>query len=107
MNYYEHTFIAKQDLTSKDINSLKDKYAEIIKTTEGKVHKIEEWGLLNFARKLKNHNKGYYVHYKFEGSGKTLDEIKKKINIDDKILKYFKIKYKKLDLKNEYFKKKE
>ena len=56
MNYYEHTFIAKQDLTSKDINSLKDKYAEIIKTAEGKVHKIEEWGLLNFARKLKNHN---------------------------------------------------
>ena len=107
MNHYEHTFIAKQDLTSKDINSLKDKYAEIIKTTEGKVHKIEEWGLLNFARKLKNHNKGYYVHYKFEGSGKTLDEIKKKINIDDKILKYLTIKYKKLDLKNEYFKKKE
>ena len=63
--------------------------------------------MINFARKLKNYNKGYYIHYKFEGNGKTLDEIKKKINIDDNVLKYLTIKYKKLDLNNEYFKKKD
>ena len=72
---------------------------------DDKVVKIEKWGLLNFAKKIKNYNKGFYIHYKFEGNAKTLDEIKKNSIIDNSILRHLTIKYKKLDLENEYFKK--
>ena len=105
MNFYEQTFIVKQDLPSVDISGLREKYSKIIKDNEGKIHKTEDWGLINFSRKIRNYNKGYYIHLKFEGNNKTLEEIKKKINIDENVLKYLLIKYKKLDLKNEYFKK--
>ena len=67
--------------------------------------KIELWGLQNFANKIKNYNKGFYIHYKFEGNSKTLEEIKKNILIDNSILRHLIIKYKKLDLEKEYFKK--
>ena len=36
MNFYEHTFIAKQDLSSVDISGLREKYSKIIKDNEGK-----------------------------------------------------------------------
>ena len=107
MNFYEHTLVAKQDLSSSDVEKIEKKYDEIIKNASGKVLKIEKWGLLNFAKKIKNYNKGFYIHYKFQGNSETLNEIKKNINIDSSVLRHLTIKYKKLDLEKEYFKKEE
>ena len=67
--------------------------------------KIEEWGLLNLAKKIKNYKKGFYIHYKFEGNNKTLNEIEKKIKIDGTVIRYLIVKYNKLDTKNEFFNK--
>ena len=105
MAFYENTIVAKQDLAEKDLKTIKEKYNEIINSSSGKVLKIEEWGLLNLAKKIKNYKKGFYIHYKFEGNSNTLDEIKKKIKIDRSIIRYLTVKYKELDIKNEFFKK--
>ena len=105
MAFYENTIIAKQDLAEKDLKTIKDKYNEIINNSSGKVIKIEEWGLINLANKIKNYKKGFYIHYKFEGNKKTLNEIIKKVKIDSAIIRHLLVKYKKLDTKNEYFKK--
>lgn len=105
MAFYENTIVAKQDLAEKELKNIIDKYNEIINTSSGKVVKIEEWGLLNLANKIRNYKKGFYIHYKFEGTGKTLDEIRKNIIIDNSILRHLTIRYKKLDLEKEYFKK--
>ena len=103
MAFYENTIVAKQDLAEKDLVSLKNKYNELINNTHGKVIKIEEWGLLNLKNKIKKYNKGFYIHYKFEGNDKTLNEIEKKIKTDSTILRHLTVKYKKLDVKNEFF----
>ena len=105
MSFYENTLITKQDLPKSELEKVKEKYSEIINNNSGKVVKIEEWGLLSLSRKIKRYNKGFYIHYKFEGSKKTLDEINKKIKIDESIIRHLLVKYKKLDTKNEYFKK--
>jgi len=105
MAFYENTIIAKQDLAEKDLKTLKDKYVEIINSTSGKVMKIEEWGLLSLATKIKNYKKGFYIHYKFEGQNITLNEIEKQIKVDGSIIRHLTVKYKKLDTTNEFFKK--
>ena len=105
MAFYENTLVAKQDLADKEIKSLKDKYNEIINKSSGKVIKIEEWGLLNLSNKIKNYKKAFYIHYKFEGNKNTLHEIEKKVKVDSSIIRYLTVRYKKLDTKNEYFKK--
>ena len=105
MSFYENTLIAKQDLPTSELKKIKEKYNELINNNSGKVLKIEEWGLLNLATKIRKYNKGFYIHYKFEGNKKTLNEIDKKIKIDSSIIRHLLVKYKKLDTKNEYFKK--
>jgi len=106
MSFYEHTLVAKQDLSTTEVENVEKKYNDIINKTSGKVIKVEKWGLLNFAKKIRSYNKGFYIHYKFEGNNKTLDEIKKNISIDNSVLRYLTIRYKKLDTKNEFFKNK-
>ena len=105
MSFYENTLIAKKDLPKSELDNIKEKYNELINNNSGKVMKIEEWGLLNLARKIKRYKKGFYIHYKFEGNKQTLNEINKKIKIDNSIIRHLIVKYKSLDIKNEYFKK--
>ena len=104
MSFYENTLVAKQDLPKSELDKIKEKYSSIINSNSGKVIKVEEWGLLNLARKIKRYKKGFYIHYKFEGNKETLNEIKKKIKIDSSVIRYLVVKYKNLDVKNEYFK---
>jgi small subunit ribosomal protein S6 len=106
MSFYENTLITKQDLPKSELNKIKEKYNDLINNNSGKVIKIEEWGLLNLARKIKKYNKGFFIHYKFEGNKQTLNEINKKIKIDGLIIRNLIVKYKNLDTKNEYFKSK-
>ena len=106
MAFYENTIVAKQDLAEKELKTIKDKYNELINSSSGKVVKIEEWGLLNLVTKIKNYKKGFFIHYKFEGNYKTLDDVEKKIKIDSSIIRHLTVKYKKLDTENEYFNKK-
>ena len=105
MNFYEHTVVAKQNLSQKDVDAIQKKYEDLINQNSGKVLKIEKWGLLNFKRKIKNYTKGHYVHFKLEGEKKTLEEIKIKSKMDNNIVRFLTVKYKSLDLNTEYFSK--
>ena len=107
MSFYEHTLIAKQDISTPDLEKIEKKYKDIISKTEGDLIKVEKWGLLSFAKKIKTYNKGFYIHYKFSANSKTLQEINKNSIIDNSLLRYLTVKYKKLDTDTEYFKEKD
>tara|TARA_B100001013_G_C24375057_1_gene349753 strand:- start:133 stop:459 length:327 start_codon:yes stop_codon:yes gene_type:complete len=107
MSYYEHTFITKQDLSESQNKKLIEKYHNIINKNSGKILKTEEWGLRNLVYGIKNNNKGFYFHIKFEGIGKTIEELLKTEKIDEKLLRFLTIKVKKHDLNTNYFEKRE
>ena len=56
-------------------------------------------------RKFDNNTEENHPYNNFEGSKETLNEIDKKIRVDNSILRHLTVKYKKLDTKNEFFKK--
>ena len=105
MNCYEHTFITKQDLSENQAKDLVSKYENLIKTNSGNVLKIQEWGLRNLSHKIRNNKKGFYFHIKFDGNGKTIEELEKAENIDESLIRYLTVKVKKHDLENNYFEK--
>ena len=106
MNCYEHTFIAKQDLSENQTKKMVSKYEDIIKTNSGKLLKTEDWGLRNLSHPIKNNRKGFYFHIKFEGVGKTIEELEKAENIDETLIRYLTVRVKKHDLEKNYFEKK-
>lgn len=106
MNCYEYTFIARQDLVENQNEKILEKYQEIINKNSGKIIKTEEWGLRPLSYKIKNNKRGIYFHIKFEGIGKTIDEIERAGNIDQMLIRYLTVKVKKHDLEATYFEKK-
>ena len=107
MNCYEHTFITKQDLTSAQTKKIIDKYEDIIKKNSGKILKTEEWGLRILTYNIKNNKKGFYFHIKFNGLGKTIEELERAGNIDDVLIRFLTVKVKKHNLDENFFEKKE
>ena len=106
MNFYEHTIIARQDMGASQLKQIQEKYANLVTKNDGKVLKTENWGLLNLSYLIKRNKKGNYIHFKIEGSGKTIAELEKSEKIDKSLLRYLTVKVKKLDLKTNYFEKK-
>ena len=107
MSYYEHTLIIKSDLPESQVKTVINKYEDIIKKNSGKILKTEKWGLKSFSYIIKNNRKGFYFHIKFDGIGKTIEELEKTENIDETLIRYLTVKVKKHDLEKNYFEKKE
>ena len=105
MAFYENTILARQDLAEKELNDIKNKYKELINASSGNMVKIEDWGLLSLSKKINNFKKAFFIHYKFEGDKKTINELEKKIKLDNSVIRHLTVKYKKLDTENEFFKK--
>jgi len=105
MNLYEHTIIARQDVSTSQINQLKEKYSKLIENNDGKIVSTENWGLINLSYNIKKNKKGNYLHFKIEGNGKTVNELERNEKLDKNLLKYLTIKVKKFDLETKYFEK--
>ena len=105
MNFYEHTLIARQDISPSQIKQIEEKYSKIIEGNDGNIVKFESWGLMNLSYLIKKNKKGNYLHFKIKGNGKTIKELEKTEKIDKNLLRYLTVKVKKLDLETDYFKK--
>ena len=107
MNLYEHTIIAKQDVSPSQIKQLIEKYSKMVEKLEGNLVKTENWGLLNLSYIINKNRKGNYIHFKIEGKSKIISELEKNEKIDKNLLKYMTIRVKKFDLNTNYFSDKE
>tara|TARA_B100000029_G_scaffold444869_1_gene464934 strand:- start:812 stop:1165 length:354 start_codon:yes stop_codon:yes gene_type:complete len=103
MNFYEHTIIARQDISPAQLKQVETKYKKIIENNDGNLLKTENWGLMSLSYLIRKNKKGNYIHFKIEGSGKTILELEKNEKIDKNLLKYLTIKVKKIDLETNYF----
>ena len=105
MNLYEHTIIARQDVSPTQLKQIEDKYSKIVEKLEGNIVKLENWGLLNLSYLIKKNKKGNYIHFKIKADGKIISELEKNEKIDKNLLRYLTVKVKEFDLKTDYFKK--
>ena len=107
MNLYEHTIIARQDVSPTQLIQIQEKYSKIVEKLQGDVVKLENWGLMNLSYLIKKNKKGNFIHFKIKGSGNIISELEKNEKIDKNLLRYLTVKVKKFDLETDYFKKNE
>jgi len=107
MNLYEHTIIARQDVSATQLKSLTEKYSKIIENFDGDIVKTENWGLMNLSYMIKKNKKGNYIHFKIKGESKIINELEKNERIDKNLLRYMSVRVKKFDLNTNYFSKEE
>ena len=88
MQLYETIYIVKQDLDSKSIKDLEEKYDNLLKLNKATIEYKENWGLRNLAYKIKNYKKGFYFMIVFNGEKETVSELERNFRIDENIIRY-------------------
>jgi small subunit ribosomal protein S6 len=88
---YETLFIVHIDLPDDELNSLIERYGEIVTAYKGTIVKIEKWGKRKLAYEIKKQTNGYYVMIDYAGKSAIIDELERNFKIDDKILKFMTI----------------
>ena len=107
MNLYEHTIVARQDVSQAQIKQLTEKYTKIVEKNDGKIVQTQNWGLINLSYIIKKNKKGNYIHFKFEGPAKVISDLEKNESMDKNLLRYLTVRVKKFDLDSNYVEKKD
>ena len=94
---YEHTIIARQDLSAQQAQALAETYAGVIGEHGGEVTKNEYWGLRNLAYRVKKNRKGHYLHLNFKAEGEVIKELERQEELSDDVIRYLTVRVDKLD----------
>lgn len=97
MPFYEHVFIARQDLSQAQVDALAETVTNVITEYKGEVHKTETWGLKQLAYKIQKNRKGHYVMLSAEVSGEAVAEIERQAAISEDIIRWMTIKVDELE----------
>ncbi len=97
MPYYENVFIARQDVSSSQVESLADNLASIIEQNGGKVTKREHWGLKTLAYRIKKNRKGHYVLFNIDAPSAAVQEMERSMRYNEDVLRYLTVRVDELD----------
>lgn len=97
MAYYEHVFIARQDMSPAQVEALTETLAKIVADNGGKIAKSEYWGLRNLQYKIKKNRKGHYSLFNIDGPAAAIQELERQEKINDDILRSLTVRVEKLD----------
>ena len=88
MPSYEHVFLARQDLSTAQVDSLAETFTKIIEDGAGKVAKTEYWGLKSLAYRIKKNRKAHYVLLNIEAPAPAVHEMERNIAINEDVIRY-------------------
>ena len=88
MRLYESVFIARQDITSAQVEAMADEFAEIITSAGGSIKKREYWGLRSLAYRIKKNRKGHYVMFNLETGPEALREYERIMGLNEDVLRF-------------------
>lgn len=92
MPLYEHVFLARQDLAQAQVDALAEEATKIIETNEGKVSKIETWGLKSLAYPIQKNRKAHYVMLHVEAPGSVVEELERQTRINEDVIRYLTVR---------------
>lgn len=92
MSFYEHVFLARQDLSQAQVDALAENASKIVEDNEGKVLKTETWGLRTLAYKIQKNRKAHYVMLELDAPGTVIAELERQARMNEDILRFLTIR---------------
>ena len=92
MRLYESVFIARQDITTAQVETMADEFAEVITSAGGSIKKREYWGLRALAYRIKKNRKGHYIMFNMETGPGALQEYERIMGLNEDVLRFLNIR---------------
>lgn len=92
MPLYESIFIARQDVTPAQVETITTQMSDLIAANGGSIAKVEQWGLRKLAYRINKNRKGHYVLMNISAPAAAVQEFERNLKINEDVLRYITIK---------------
>src|ERR671911_833395 len=92
MPLYEHIFMARQDVTSQQVEAMVDQYKGVIEQNGGTVEKTEMWGVKSLAYRIKKNRKAHFTMFNINAPAPAVAEMERQMRINEDILRFMTIR---------------
>lgn len=92
MALYEHTFLARQDISSQQAEALVEQFKTILEANEGSVSTFENWGLRTAAYRINKNRKAHYLHMRVDAPAAAIAEMERQMRINEDVLRFMTIR---------------
>jgi small subunit ribosomal protein S6 len=88
MPLYESVVIARQDVSTTQVDTLADELTAILTEGGGKVTKRENWGLRSLTYRIKKNRKAHYLLFNIDAPAAAVNEYERRMRINEDVLRY-------------------
>src|SRR3546814_16008292 len=92
MPLYEHTFVARQDISPQQVEDLAREFTTIVENMGGRIARAEYWGLRNLAYRVKNNRKGHYVLLNIDDPSDAVKEMERNIHLKEDVIRHMTVR---------------
>lgn len=94
MALYEHVFLARQDVSAQQVETLVEQFKGILESNGGSVGRVENWGLKSLAYRMNKNRKAHYTLMDIDAPSAAVQEMERQMRISEDILRYITIRVK-------------
>lgn len=87
MPLYEHVFLARQDISSQQVDALVEQFKGVIEAGGGKVTKVEPWGLKALAYRVRKNRKAHYTLLNIDAPPAAVAEMERQESLNEDVLR--------------------
>ena len=88
MALYEHVFIARQDVTAQQVETLTETFKALIAAQGGSVSKVEPWGLKSLAYRINKNRKAHFKLMNISAPSSAIQELERQMSLNEDVLRY-------------------
>jgi len=92
MALYEHVFLARQDVSSQQVETLVEQFKGILEANGGSVGRVENWGLKSLSYRMNKNRKAHYTLMDIDAPAPAVQEMERQMRINEDILRYMTIR---------------
>ena len=92
MPLYEHVFLARQDVTSQQVEAMVEQYKGVIEAGGGTIDKTEMWGIKSLAYRIKKNRKAHFTMLGINAPAPAVAEMERQMRISEDVLRFLTIK---------------
>lgn len=92
MPLYEHVFLARQDVSNQQVETMVEQYKSIIEENGGSIGKIENWGLKSIAYRIGKNRKAHYTLMNIDAPPPAIAEMERQMKINEDVLRFMTIR---------------
>jgi small subunit ribosomal protein S6 len=97
MALYEHVFLARQDISAQQVDTLVETFKGVIEANGGKVAKNEYWGVKSLAYRIKKNRKAHYTLLNLDAPASAVAEMERMMSINEDVLRFMTVRVETLE----------